>query len=62
MTSEARTERLSPIRRFARHRRGLVGERVTVRVPGGVHEVDLGDTIRLRGPVTHVFDTEVTLA
>jgi len=44
------------------HRRGLVGERVTVRVPGGVHEVDLGDTIRLRGPVTHVFDTEVTLA
>jgi len=25
MTSEARTERLSPIRRFARHRRGLVG-------------------------------------
>jgi diaminopimelate epimerase len=44
------------------HRRGLVGERVTVRVPGGIHEVDLGETIRLRGPVTHVFDTEVTLA
>lgn len=42
-------------------RRGLVGERVTVRVPGGTHEVDLGRTIRLHGPVTHVFDTEVTL-
>jgi diaminopimelate epimerase len=44
------------------HRRGLVGERVTVRVPGGIHEVDLGETIRLHGPVTHVFDTEVELA
>ena len=42
-------------------RRGLVGERLTVRVPGGTHEVDLGRTIRLHGPVTHVFDTEVTL-
>jgi diaminopimelate epimerase len=44
------------------HRRGLVGDRVTVRVPGGTHEVELGETIRLRGPVTHVFDTEVTIA
>lgn len=44
------------------HRRKLVGEHVTVRVPGGIHEVDLGETIRLRGPVTHVFDTEVSLA
>lgn len=44
------------------HRRGLVGEHVTVRVPGGIHEVELGETIRLRGPVTHVFDTEVTIA
>jgi diaminopimelate epimerase len=44
------------------HRRGLVGEHVTVRVPGGTHEVGLGETIRLRGPVTHVFDTEVTVA
>jgi diaminopimelate epimerase len=43
------------------HRRGLVGDRVTVRVPGGTHEVELGETIRLRGPVTHVFDTEVTI-
>jgi diaminopimelate epimerase len=44
------------------HRRRLVGEHVTVRVPGGIHEVDIGETIRLRGPVTHVFDTEVSLA
>ena len=43
------------------HRRGLVSNHVNVRVPGGVHEVDLGETIRLRGPVTHVFDTAVTL-
>jgi diaminopimelate epimerase len=43
------------------HRRLLVGQHVTVRVPGGIHEVDLGETIRLRGPVTHVFDTEVSL-
>ncbi|HEY4398095.1 MAG TPA: diaminopimelate epimerase, partial [Acidimicrobiia bacterium] len=44
------------------HRRGLVGEHVTVRVPGGTHEVVLGETIRLHGPVTHVFDTEVSIA
>jgi diaminopimelate epimerase len=42
-------------------RRGLVGDRVKVRVPGGVHAVELGDTVRLRGPVEHVFDTEVAL-
>lgn len=41
------------------HRRGLVDEHVTVRVRGGTHEVDLGETVRLHGPVTHVFDTEV---
>jgi diaminopimelate epimerase len=44
------------------HRRGLVGEHVTVRVRGGTHEVDLAETIRLHGPVTHVFDTEVSVA
>lgn len=43
------------------YRRGLVDDRVTVRVPGGVHTVELGDTVRLNGPVEHVFDTEVTL-
>jgi diaminopimelate epimerase len=41
------------------HRRGLVGEHVTVRVPGGELAVDLGDTVRLGGPVAHVFDVDV---
>jgi diaminopimelate epimerase len=41
------------------HRRGLVGDRVTVHVPGGDLVVDIGDTIRLGGPVVHVFDVEV---
>ncbi len=47
------------------HRRGLVGEHVTVHVPGGDLTVDLDDsaggTIRLGGPVVHVFDTTVEL-
>lgn len=43
------------------HRRGLVGDTVVVRVPGGEHRVELGETVRLRGPVVHVFDTEVEL-
>jgi diaminopimelate epimerase len=43
------------------HRRELVGERAVVHVPGGDLVVDLGDTIRLGGPVTHVFDVEVEL-
>ena len=43
------------------HRRGLVGEEVTVKVPGGDLSVDLGDTVRLGGPVVHVFDVEVSL-
>jgi diaminopimelate epimerase len=41
------------------HRRGLVGERVTVHVPGGDLVVEIGDTIRLGGPVVHVFDVDV---
>jgi diaminopimelate epimerase len=41
------------------HRRDLVGPRVTVRVPGGDLTVELGDTIRLGGPVVHVFDVEI---
>jgi diaminopimelate epimerase len=41
------------------HRRGLVGGQVTVRVPGGELTVDLGATIRLGGPVSHVFDVDV---
>jgi len=41
------------------NRRGLVGERVTVHVPGGDLVVELGDTVRLGGPVVHVFDVVV---
>jgi diaminopimelate epimerase len=44
------------------HRRGLVGERVTVHVAGGDLTVELGETVRLGGPVAHVFDVEVDLA
>ena len=41
------------------HRRGLVGDRVTVDVLGGALAVALGDTVRLGGPVVHVFDVDV---
>jgi diaminopimelate epimerase len=47
------------------HRRGLVGERVTVHVPGGDLTVELSSanrgTIRLGGSVVHVFDVDVDL-
>ncbi len=43
----------------ALHRRGLVGDDVTVCVPGGALQVRLGPTIRLGGPVVHVFDVRV---
>jgi diaminopimelate epimerase len=43
------------------HRRGLVGDEVTVKVAGGDLSVQLGDTIRLGGPVVHVFDIELDL-
>jgi diaminopimelate epimerase len=42
-------------------RRGLVGSRVTVEVLGGDLTVELGDSIRLGGPVAHVFDVDVEL-
>ena len=41
------------------HRRDLVGPDVTVDVLGGELTVQLGDTIRLGGPVVHVFDVTV---
>ena len=44
------------------HRRGLVTHHVTVHVPGGVLDVELGTTVRLGGPVTHVFDVDVDQA
>jgi diaminopimelate epimerase len=40
-------------------RRGLVGERVQVQVPGGTLAVTLADTVSLGGPVVHVFDLDV---
>ena len=44
------------------HRRGLVDTQVTVSVPGGDLNVEMGDTIHLGGPVVHVFDLTVDLA
>ena len=38
------------------HRRGLVGDHVRVDVLGGTLAVTLGETVRLGGPVVHVFD------
>ena len=43
----------------AAHGWGLVGERVTVRMPGGDLEVVLGATVRLAGPAVFVADVEV---
>jgi diaminopimelate epimerase len=43
------------------HRRGLVGEHVVVKVRGGELSVELGETVRLGGPVVHVFDVDVEL-
>jgi diaminopimelate epimerase len=44
------------------HRRGLVDDRVCVHVPGGELDIVLGDTVRLGGPVVHVFDMDVEIA
>jgi diaminopimelate epimerase len=43
----------------AAHAWGLVGERVRVDMPGGSAEVELGDTISLIGPASHVATVEV---
>jgi len=40
------------------HNRGVADEHVRVRVPGGELEVTLGETVRLGGPVVHVFDVD----
>jgi diaminopimelate epimerase len=42
--------------------RGHVQESVRVEVPGGDLDVELGPTVRLRGPVVHVFDVDVEVA
>ena len=44
------------------HARGLVGDTVTVRVPGGELGVALGPTVRLSGPVERMSETEVDTA
>jgi diaminopimelate epimerase len=41
--------------------RGLVDDRVAVRVPGGELDVHLGATVRLGGPVVHVVDFDIEL-
>jgi diaminopimelate epimerase len=41
------------------HRAQRVGNRVTVRVPGGDLLVEVGETVRLGGPVQHVFDVDI---
>ncbi|MGH8971989.1 MAG: diaminopimelate epimerase [Acidimicrobiia bacterium] len=43
------------------HRRGLVPARSVVVVPGGELSVEVGDTVRLGGPVVHVFDVDIDL-
>jgi diaminopimelate epimerase len=43
------------------HRRGLVGESVRVDVLGGTLQVALGPSVRLGGPVVHVFDVVMPL-
>ena len=41
------------------HHRNLVDRDVTMHVPGGELHIVLGDTVRLGGPVNHVFDVDI---
>jgi diaminopimelate epimerase len=41
------------------HLRGLVDDRVCMHVPGGELDITVGETVRLGGPVVHVFDMDV---
>jgi len=43
------------------HRRGLVPASTTVELPGGTLTVEMGETVRLGGPVAHVYDVDVDL-
>ena len=45
---------------WAAYRWGLVGEHVTVEMPGGEAIVELSRPVRLSGPSVHVADIEVT--
>lgn len=38
------------------HRKGLVGDKVTVHIPGGTLNIELGDTVFMTGPAVWVFD------
>ena len=44
------------------HNRGVIDDHVRVCVPGGELDVTVGSTVRLGGPVVHVFDVAVALA
>jgi diaminopimelate epimerase len=41
------------------HRRGLVDDRICMRVSGGELDIVVGETVRLGGPVVHIFDMDV---
>ncbi len=43
----------------ALRRHDLVDARLTMHVPGGELSIELGDTVRLGGPVVHVFDVNI---
>ncbi len=47
---------------FVAHRRGLVDSQVQMHVPGGVLDIVIADTLRLGGPVVHVFDVDIEIA
>jgi diaminopimelate epimerase len=46
----------------ALHRRDLIDADLTMRVRGGELRVHVGETVRLAGPVVHVFDVEIDRA
>jgi diaminopimelate epimerase len=43
----------------AAHGWGLVGQRTPVHMPGGVVDVELGDSVTMDGPTVHVADIDV---
>jgi diaminopimelate epimerase len=44
------------------HERDLVGDKVCMRVRGGELDIALGESVRLGGPVVHVFDMDVEVS
>ncbi len=47
---------------YVAHQRRLVDAQVQMHVPGGVLDIVIGDTVRLGGPVVHVFDVDIEIA